>query len=46
MLPQRLAKSLWDAPFRTINPTANKVYIISRLLELGDEAAGCWLEET
>jgi len=46
MLPNSLTKFFWDAPLRTIDRAANKRYVISRLLELGDEAAVRWLEET
>jgi len=44
MLPQALAKYFWDAAFESIDRNRNKSYIISRILELGDEAAVQWLE--
>ena len=46
MLPQNLAKFFWDAPLRTIDPAVNKTYVMSRLLELGDDAAVRWMEQT
>ena len=46
MLPQTLTKFFWDAPHKTIDPTVNKGYVMSRLLELGDEAAVQWLQKT
>ncbi|MFA6295070.1 MAG: hypothetical protein WC666_01445 [Candidatus Paceibacterota bacterium] len=45
MLPTPLKKFFWDAKFDTIDREANKSYIISRLLEMGDEIAVKWLEQ-
>jgi hypothetical protein len=44
MLPPTLKRFFWDTPFEAIDRNANKSYIISRLLELGDEAAIAWLQ--
>ncbi len=46
MLPKHLTKFFWDVPLNAIDRTANKSYVMSRLLELGDETAVHWLEET
>jgi len=46
MLPITLKKYSWDVPLETIDRTTNKSYVISRFLEMGDEAAVRWLEET
>ena len=46
MLPQSLKKFFWDTTLESIDQGANREYIISRLLELGDESAVKWLEET
>jgi hypothetical protein len=43
MLPSTLKRFFWDIPFNAIDRAANKNYIISRILELGDEAAVAWL---
>ncbi len=45
-LPKILKEFFWDVGFENIDSTANKRYVISRLLELGDEAAVEWLEKT
>jgi hypothetical protein len=45
MLPQNLKKFFWDTPLESIDRRGNKEYVISRLLELGDEPAVRWLEE-
>ena len=44
MLPTTLKRFFWDARFDTINQEVNKSYVISRLMELGDEVAVKWLE--
>jgi hypothetical protein len=46
MLPGSLKKYFWDARPETIDMKKNKDYIIARLLELGDDSAIRWLEET
>ena len=46
MLPQTLKKFFWDTPIESIDRTGNKEYVISRLLELGDDTAVQWLEAT
>jgi hypothetical protein len=46
MLPPNLKKFFWDTSLESIDRTENKGYVISRLLELGDEAAVAWLEAT
>jgi hypothetical protein len=46
MIPKDLNKYFWDVSPDTIDRTANKGYVISRLLELGDETAVKWLEES
>lgn len=45
MLPKHLTKFFWDAPLETIDQTRNSEYVISRLLELGDDTAAKWLEQ-
>ncbi len=46
MLPHNLNKFFWDVRPETIDQKTNKKYIISRLLEWGDETAVSWLEKT
>lgn len=43
MLPKTLKQFFWDTPFESIDRDANKTYVISRILELGDEAAANWM---
>jgi len=43
MLPQNLKKFFWDAQLQAIDATKNRAYVISRILELGDESAVSWL---
>ncbi len=43
MLPTILKPIFWDAPFDKIDRDVNKSYVISRILELGDESAVDWL---
>jgi hypothetical protein len=45
MLPAALKRFFWDVKYDSIDRESNKDYIISRLLELGDEDAVKWLEE-
>ena len=44
MLPKSLKKFFWDTPLESIDQNRNRDYVISRLLELGDEPAVQWLE--
>jgi len=44
MVPQSLKRFFWDTPIQAIDVQRNKRYVISRVLELGDEAAVAWLE--
>jgi hypothetical protein len=43
-MPPALKQFFWDSPFEGIDRTANKRYVISRILEIGDESAVKWLE--
>ena len=43
MLPKTFKRFFWDTPFESIDREANKTYVISRILELGDEAAANWV---
>ena len=45
MLPKTLKKFFWDSPLEVIDKNQNKEYVISRLLELGDDTAVKWLEQ-
>ena len=45
MLPQNLKKFFWDTRLEAIDVIRNRNYVISRLLELGDENAVAWLQE-
>jgi hypothetical protein len=45
MLPTTLKPIFWDAPFESIDRESNKGYVISRILELGDEPAVSWLRQ-
>jgi hypothetical protein len=44
MLPQTLKRFFWDARLEAIDQGRNRNYVISRLLELGDDDAIQWLE--
>ena len=46
MLPISLKRIFWDTDLANIDREANKSYVLSRILELGDEAAVKWLEHS
>ena len=43
MLPYAVQKYYWDVPLESIDLNAHRRYVITRLLELGDEVAIAWL---
>jgi hypothetical protein len=43
MIPRALKTFFWDVSIETVDPSRNKGYVISRILELGDETAVTWL---
>lgn len=46
MIPCNLQTLFWDTNLDTFIPEANPDYTIFRVLELGDEAAVKWLQQT
>ena len=44
MIPRNLERIFWDTRLESIDETANKAYVIGRILDLGDEQAVTWLE--
>ena len=42
-LPEFLKKYFWDVEFEKITLKKNKVYILRRILEYGDEKAVAWM---
>lgn len=46
MIPSDLQSLFWDADLANFAPEAYPDYTISRVLELGDEAAVAWLRQT
>jgi hypothetical protein len=42
-LPTFLEKYFWDTDLKNLDPTKHSFFIISRLLEFGDEKAISWL---
>ena len=44
MLPPALKRFFWDTHSQHIDLDVHKDYVISRILELGDDAAVRWLE--
>jgi len=45
MLPPTLKRFFWDTQSEHIDLELQKDYVISRILELGDDAAVLWLEK-
>lgn len=41
-LPLYLKKYFWDADFENLDPQKNRSYIVSRILEYGDDKAVKW----
>ena len=46
MIPSNLQILFWDTNLDTFTPEAYPDYTIFRVLELGDEAAVAWLQQT
>ena len=44
-LPVFLQSFFWDVEFSKIDPKENRVYILKRILEFGDEQAVSWMWE-
>ena len=44
-LPVFLKSFFWDVEFSKIDPKENRVYILKRILEFGDEQAVSWMWE-
>ena len=42
-LPEHLRKYFWDVEFVTIDLTANRIYVLQRILAYGDEKAVAWM---
>lgn len=45
-LPAEMARFFWDIDFGKLDPIKDDLYIIQRLLELGDAQAVRWVRET
>lgn len=46
MIPDYLHALFWDVNLDSFNPVSHPEYTIARVLELGDEEAVRWMEET
>jgi hypothetical protein len=42
-IPEFLKKYFWDVEFNKIDLKKNRVYILKRILEFGDEKAVAWM---
>lgn len=42
-LPKFLKKYFWDVKFEKVDPVENRVYVLKRILEYGDEKAVRWM---
>jgi hypothetical protein len=45
-LPAHLRPLFWDAELETVDPSRHMVYIVERVVELGDDRAISWLLRT
>ena len=45
-IPKQLHTLFWDIDVNTIDPIIYPEYVISRILELGNEEAVAWMKET
>ena len=45
MIPEHISQFFWDVRKDSIDLVRNKIYVLSRLMELGDEEAVQWMEQ-